>query len=141
MMCADGNHSAASPALSSRSGSVKVAEALYPEGDHQNDSCEAINFKIEDELLDETLFFGLDHLRSADTRWVADHNAPRRQSVLGSLPPAVHAAKLTAMCAAASRDGNAPLLPKYDRANFNHRLRFQVDGWTKSQQTQMQLAL
>ena len=63
----------------------------------QNGICEAFNSKMRDELLNETLFFGLDHARSAVARWVADYNATRPHSALGYLTPAAYAAKLTAM--------------------------------------------
>ena len=49
------------------------------------------------ELLNETLFFGLDHARSAVSRWVADYNAARPHSALGYQKPAAYAADLTAM--------------------------------------------
>ena len=38
----------------------------------QTGICEAFKSKMGSELLDETLFFGLDHARSAPARWVAD---------------------------------------------------------------------
>lgn len=59
--------------------------------------CEALNSKIKGELLNETLFFGLDHARSAVARWIADYSATRPHSALGYLTPAAYAAKLTAM--------------------------------------------
>lgn len=49
----------------------------------QNGICEAFNSKRRDELLNETLLFGLDHARSAVSRWVADYNAARPHSALG----------------------------------------------------------
>lgn len=63
----------------------------------QNGICEAFNSKMRDELLNETLFFGLDHARSAVSRWVADYNAARPHSALGYQTPAAYAAHLTAM--------------------------------------------
>ena len=39
------------------------------------------------ELLNETLFFGLDHARSTVAGWVADHNAARPHSALGYQTP------------------------------------------------------
>ena len=63
----------------------------------QNGICEAFNSKRSDELLNETLFFGLDHARSAVSRWVADYNAARPHSALGYQTPAAYAAHLTAM--------------------------------------------
>ena len=63
----------------------------------QNGICEAFNSKMRDELLNETLFFGLDHARSVVAAWVADYNAARPHSALGYQTPAAYAAQLTAM--------------------------------------------
>lgn len=52
---------------------------------------------MRDELLNETLFFGLDHARSAVARWIADYNATRPHSAIGYLTPAAYAAKLIAV--------------------------------------------
>lgn len=49
------------------------------------------------ELLNETLFFGLDHARSVVARWAADYNSARRHSALGYQTPAASADELTAM--------------------------------------------
>ena len=38
---------------------------------------------MRDELLNETLFFGLDHARSAVAHWVGDYNYTRPHSALG----------------------------------------------------------
>ena len=62
----------------------------------QNGICEAFNSKMRDELLNETLFFGLDHARSVVGRWVADYNAARPHSALSYLTPSDFAAQLTA---------------------------------------------
>ncbi|PLL10084.1 hypothetical protein C0V75_22270 [Tabrizicola sp. TH137] len=63
----------------------------------QNGNCEAFNSKMRDEHLNETLFFGLDHARSATPRWVADYNATRPHSALGYLIPAAYTVELTTM--------------------------------------------
>lgn len=63
----------------------------------QNGICEAFNGRMRDELLNETLFFGLDHARSAVARWVADYNHTRPHSAWGYQAPAICAAQLTAM--------------------------------------------
>ena len=63
----------------------------------QNGICEAFNGRMRDELLNETLFFGLDHARSAVALWVADYNLERPHSALGYQAPAIYAAQLTAM--------------------------------------------
>jgi len=58
----------------------------------QNGICEAFNSKMRDELLNETLFFGLDHARSVVADWVADFNAARPHSAPGYQIPATYAA-------------------------------------------------
>jgi putative transposase len=63
----------------------------------QNGICEAFNSKMRDELLNETLFFGLVQARAAVTRWVDDYNRNRPHSALGYQTPAEFAAQLTAM--------------------------------------------
>jgi hypothetical protein len=51
---------------------------------------------VTDELLNETLFFGLDHARRVIAGWVADYNAARPHSALGYQTPAAYAAQLAA---------------------------------------------
>ena len=63
----------------------------------QNGICEAFNSKMRDELLNETLFFGLDHAREIIARWVADYNLARPHSAPDDQTPAAFAAQLTAM--------------------------------------------
>lgn len=60
----------------------------------QNGICEAFNLKMLDELLNETLFFGLDHARTIIAAWISDYNDARPHSALGYQPPAAYAAKL-----------------------------------------------
>jgi putative transposase len=62
----------------------------------QNGYIESFNGRMRDELLNETLFFGLDHARQAITEWVADYNQARPHSSLGYQTPAAFAARLTA---------------------------------------------
>ena len=45
------------------------------------------------ELLNESLFLGLDHARTKITNWVDDYNQRRPHSALGYLTPAAYAAK------------------------------------------------
>lgn len=63
----------------------------------QNGICGAFNGRMRDELLNETLFFGLEHARSAIARWVADYNHTRPHSALGYQAPAIYAAQFPAM--------------------------------------------
>jgi Integrase core domain len=43
----------------------------------QNGICEAFNGRMRDELLNETIFYDLDHARSALARWTAAYNQKR----------------------------------------------------------------
>ncbi len=63
----------------------------------QNGFCESFNGRMRDELLNESLFLGLDHARETIAHWVADYNQRRPHSALGYIPPAAYAANLTAM--------------------------------------------
>ena len=63
----------------------------------QNGICEAFNSKMRDELLNETLFFGLDHAREIVARWVADYNLARPHSAARLPDPCGFRAQLTAM--------------------------------------------
>jgi putative transposase len=40
----------------------------------QNGICEAFNGRMRDELLNETIFYDLDHARSALARWTTGYN-------------------------------------------------------------------
>ena len=64
----------------------------------QNGFCESFNGRMRDELLNETLFFDLDHARAKIEAWAADYNSQRPHSSLGYLTPAAYAANLTATC-------------------------------------------
>jgi len=69
---------------------------IAPGKPQQNGICEAFNARMRDELLNETLFFGLDHARCTLARWVADYNHRRPHSAIGYQTPAAYAARLTA---------------------------------------------
>jgi putative transposase len=62
----------------------------------QNGICESFNGRMRDELLNETLFFSLDHARAVIACWVADHNQQRPQSALGYQTPAAYEASFPA---------------------------------------------
>ena len=64
----------------------------------QNGFCESFNGRMRDELLNETLFFGLDHARTRITDWTDDYNDRRPHPALGYLTPAAYASNLTATC-------------------------------------------
>ena len=62
----------------------------------QNGFCESFNGRMRDELLNESLFLGLDHARTKITDWVDDYNQRRPHSALGYLTPVAYAANLSA---------------------------------------------
>jgi putative transposase len=62
----------------------------------QNGFCESFNGRMRDELLNESLFLGLDHARTKITNWVDDYNQRRPHSALGYLTPVAYAANLSA---------------------------------------------
>ena len=64
----------------------------------QNGLCESFNGRMRDELLNESLFLGLDHARTKITNWVDDYNQRRPHSALGYLTPAAYAVNLSAKC-------------------------------------------
>ena len=53
---------------------------------------------MRDELLNENLFFGLDHARTRVSAWADDSNERCPQSALGYVSPAVYDATLTETC-------------------------------------------
>ena len=80
----------------------------------QNAFVESFNGKMRDELLNEMLFFSLDHARKVIAAWVEDYNTTRPHSALNYQTPATFAAKLTATgLHAALSDGSAfrPVAP------------------------------
>ena len=96
----------------------------------QNGICEAFNGRMRDELLNETLFFGLDHARDAVAAWVADYNTERPHSALGYQTPAAFAAQLTAMgdrLRASEPLRRSPIAPSAQPRKFNRGLWFQPD--------------
>ena len=62
-----------------------------------------------DELLNESLFFGLDHVRSAIAEWKEDFNTARPHFSLGYQTPAAYAEVMTATGSdAVLMEGSAP---------------------------------
>ncbi|MBH5392149.1 integrase core domain-containing protein, partial [Bradyrhizobium diversitatis] len=57
---------------------------------------ESFNGRMRDELLNETLFFGIAEARSKIAAWVADYNGERPHSSLKYQTPAAYAATFTA---------------------------------------------
>ena len=62
----------------------------------QNGFVESFNGRMRDELLNESLFFGLDHARQKLSAWAADYNTRRPHSAIGYQTPAAYAAHLNA---------------------------------------------
>ena len=62
----------------------------------QNGFVESFNGRMRDELLNESLFFGLDHARLLVAEWVEDYNTARPHSSLAYQTPAAYAANLSA---------------------------------------------
>jgi putative transposase len=62
----------------------------------QNGYVESFNGRMRDELLNESLFFGLDHARSAIAEWRQDFNTARPHSSLAYQTPAAFAGTLAA---------------------------------------------
>ena len=62
----------------------------------QNGCRESFNGRMRDELLNETLFFGLDHAKAKIGAWANDYNHERPHSSLGYATPTEYAANLAA---------------------------------------------
>ena len=62
----------------------------------QNGFVESFNGRMRDELLNETLFRGLDHAKSVIARWAEDYNTARPHSALDYRTPVAYAAILKA---------------------------------------------
>lgn len=80
----------------------------------QNGYVESFNGRMRDELLNESLFFGLDHARSAISEWVDDYNTFRPHSSLGYQTPAAYAETIAATGSNAAQDESfafAPVAP------------------------------
>jgi putative transposase len=75
---------------------------IAPGKPQQNAFVESFNGRLRDQLLNETLFTSLAHVRKALAIWKDDYNTIRPHSALDNLPPAVFA-KLSAP--ATQRDG------------------------------------
>jgi transposase InsO family protein len=63
---------------------------------HTSPLCnELVRLLPKTELLNESLFLGLNHARTQITNWVDDYNQRRPHSALGYLTPAAYAANLS----------------------------------------------
>ena len=75
---------------------------IAPGKPQQNAFIESFNGRLRDELLNETLFTSLSHVREALAMWMEDYNTVRPHSGLGNLTPAAYA-KLSAPTKATGR--------------------------------------
>jgi hypothetical protein len=87
----------------------------------QNGVCESFDGRMRDELLNETLFFRLDHARRAIADWV-DYDERRPHSALRYLTPPAFAANSPQRaigCATLTSSAARPLLRRRTCANLN----------------------
>jgi putative transposase len=77
----------------------------------QNGYVESFNGRMRDELLNESLFFGIGHARSAIAAWVADYNTERPHSSLGYATPADFARTIAATGSDAAPDDSSASAP------------------------------
>lgn len=99
MIVSDNGTEFTSNAMFAWMGEHKIAwHFIAPGKPMQNGFCESFNGRMRDELLNESLFLGLDHARVRIANWVTDYNHRRPHSALGYLTPAAYAANLTATC-------------------------------------------
>jgi putative transposase len=121
-----------SNAMLARTSTAGIAwRFIAPGKPQQNGICEAFNSRMRDELLNETLFFGLDHARRALARRVADCRRgrvvrPSRQSGRRQ-PSRPGSPQRTAASASWMRSARHPLLRRRESARVKRPLRFQLD--------------
>jgi transposase InsO family protein len=85
----------------------------------QNGYVESFNGRMRDELLNESLFFGLDHARSVIAEWADDYNNFRPHSSLGYQTPAHFAGTIAATGSNATQCGNFAFPPVAPIAPFD----------------------
>jgi putative transposase len=84
----------------------------------QNGYVESFNGRMRDELLNESLFFGLDHARSAIAEWADDYNNFQPHSSLGYQTPAAYAGTIAATGSNATQYGGFAFPPVAQTAPF-----------------------
>lgn len=77
----------------------------------QNGFVESFNGRMRDELLNESLFFSLDHARQKVAAWALDYNTRRPHSSIGYLTPEAFAASLTTTGRPAAQDESCAARP------------------------------
>ncbi|MGY4167789.1 transposase InsO family protein [Bradyrhizobium sp. USDA 4529] len=91
----------------------------------QNGFVESFNGRMRDELLNETLFFGLDDARAKLAVWVADYNGERpipRCNTSRPRPTPPLSPQRTLGCATPTSSADRPLLPPRRKAYNPPRL-------------------
>ncbi len=84
----------------------------------QNGYVESFNGRTRNELLNESLFFGLDHARSAIPEWADDDNHFRPHSSPGYQTPASSAESMAANGSNATQDESFAFPPVAHTAPF-----------------------
>jgi len=84
----------------------------------QNGCVESFNGRMRDELLNESLFFGLDHARRAIAEWADDYNPFRPHSSLGYQTPADVAGTIAATGSNTAQDESFAFQPVAQTAPF-----------------------
>ncbi len=77
----------------------------------QNGFVESFNGRMRDELLNESLFFSLDHARQKLAAWTVDYNTARPHSAIGYQTPAAYARHLNATGRPAAQCGSSTARP------------------------------
>lgn len=110
MIVSDNGTEFTSNAVLTWSGDAHVAwHFIAPGKPMQNGFIESFNGRMRDELLNETLFFSIDHARQAINEWVHDYNHARPHSALGYRTPIEFGNTLAASGAGpALYEGSAP---------------------------------
>jgi len=91
---------------------------IAPRRPMQNGYVESFNGRMRDELLNESLFFGLDHARSASAEWTDDYNNFRPHSSLGYQTPADYVGIIAATGSNATQCGGFAFPPVAPTAPF-----------------------
>jgi transposase InsO family protein len=131
-----------SNAILARAGTMQVTwRCIAPGKPMQNGNAEAVNGRMRDEPLDETLSCGIDHAREAVAHRVMAYTTEgptppsatraRRPSPPNSPPWAIGSASL-------NRCADRPLLRRPNHASLKHRLWLQPDEGRGAQHTDLQ---
>jgi hypothetical protein len=115
---------------------------IAPGKPQQNAFVESFNGRLRDELLNETLFSSLDHVRGLLADWQDDYNTARPHSSIGNLPPATYASSQrptcngTGRCAMLRAPRPVPLHHRATQAQMTQGLYLSLDErWSSGQTT------